>query len=95
MYTKEYLNQLYVEEKNNIRKNSINNVVDYMKNLVIENSKKGVFYCKEIFPNEINEIKDDIMKNLKLLFPDSKIDIEENEYLNHYPRSINISINWE
>lgn len=95
MYTKEYLQTLYVKEKEEIKKNRISKIVDFMITLVTQNAKKGNFSCKENFPNEINEIKEEIMEKLKLLFPDSKIYIDENENLNHYPRSVYISINWK
>lgn len=95
MYTKEYLQTLYDKEKETIKKNRISKIVDFMITLVTQNAKKGELSCKENFPNEINEIKEEIMGNLKLIFPDSKINIDENEYLNHHPRSVYISINWE
>jgi len=93
--TKDNLNQLYVEEKEIIKKNRIQKVVSYMMDLAIKNAKKGEVSCKENFPHEINEIKEEILEKLKILFPDSKINIDENDNLNHYPQSLYISINWE
>jgi hypothetical protein len=93
--TKEYLNKLYVDEKENIKKNRIQKIVTHMMDLAIKNAKKGELFCKENFPHEINEIKEDILQQLKFVFPDSKIIINENEYLEHFPRSQTITINWD
>jgi hypothetical protein len=93
--TKEYLNKLYVDEQENIKKNRIQKIVSHMMDLAIKNAKKGEKLCKENFPHEINEIKDDIFQQLKFVFPDSQIIINENEYLEHYPRSQTITINWD
>jgi hypothetical protein len=93
--TKEYLNNLYVEEQENIKKTRIQKIVTYMMELAIKNAKKGEVFCKEIFPHEINEIKEEVIQQLKIIFPDSKISMNENENLEYCPRSQYILINWD
>ena len=58
-----------------------------MRDLVIKNAKQGEVSCKENFGNSINEIKDEILHQLKLIFPDSLIEMVDDEYTIAYPKN--------
>ena len=65
-----------------------------MRDLAIKNAKQGEHSCKESFGNSVNEIKDEILNKLNLLFPDCVIEFGEDEYSNSYPKRTFIIIDW-
>lgn len=74
LFTKADLNNLYIEEQNTIRKNSIYKIVKHMTDNVIEKAKKGQTCFSEYFPtNKLSSIQDNIIEELVRKFPDSKI----------------------
>jgi len=94
-FTRENLRQMYIIKQESDIKNTIDKIVSYMKNSVLDKAVLGEVSCKEFFPNSINQIKDEILENLKLLFPDSIIKMERNDDQSHYPYEMYILINWD
>ena len=95
VYTKAYLQNLYIEEQEKINKENILHAIDEMKKKVVESAKKGDKSCNEIFPNLTAYLQADIFEELIKIFPDSKINVYENNISNFYPRCLTIEINWE
>jgi phosphoribosylaminoimidazole-succinocarboxamide synthase len=65
-----------------------------MRDLVIKNAKQGEESCSENFNSSINEIKDEIFDQLKLIFPDFLIEFGVDEDSNYHTKRIYIMINW-
>jgi hypothetical protein len=95
IFTKSYLHNLYIEEQKKINEENIIHTISQIKKTVIETAKKGQYSCKESFPNITCHLQADIFEELIKIFPDSKIQVYENDTLHVYPRCLTISINWE
>jgi len=93
IFTRENLRSLFFEHQEINREIKIEKVIDYIKENVIKNAKKGETIYNDYFISSIHDIKDEIIKQLKQLFPDSIIEIYE-DYSDINSKSTGIIINW-
>lgn len=94
--TRKDLHNLFIEQQEIDKNEKIKKIVHYMKEIVIKNAKKGQQNCMEYFDHSINKIKDEILNQLKEIFPDCLIECGSgDEYVISYPKRIYISINWD
>ena len=90
VYTREVLNNLYLEYQEIDKQHRCIKIIDYVKENVIKSAKSGNKQCKISVLYQINDIKDEILNKLKYLFPDSIIEI-----ITDFDKFYFIRINWE
>jgi hypothetical protein len=91
MFTKNDLYKLCVNKNIKTQSNTIDTVSEVMLNDVLHKAKLGKVSSTKTFPHFIIEYKKEIVEKLTTIFPDSIIEINEDDY---YPKNVNIYINW-
>ena len=77
-YTRDDLNNLYKQEQKEIRRNSIMKIADHLIESIIKKAKQGDTTFVEYFPkNKLCEIQDELVIQMKKVFPDSEITVQE------------------
>ena len=90
--TREYLNNLYVEQQELDRQATIDKIVNHFKDSIINKAKIGETIYSENFSYKIFLLKDVIIEKLKSIFPDSEIMVTNKQL--DLLKCINISIDW-
>jgi hypothetical protein len=90
--TREYLNNLYVEQQELDRQSTIDKIVNHFKDSIINKAKIGETIYSENFSYKIFLLKDVIIEKLKSIFPDSEIMVTNKQL--DLLKCINISIDW-
>jgi capsid portal protein len=90
IYTRQYLNNLYLEFQEIDKQQRLMKTIDYIKENVIKSAKSGNKQCKTNVICKIKDIEDEILNKLKDLFPDSIIEI-----IHDFEEYYYIRINWE
>jgi hypothetical protein len=90
--TREYLNNLYVEQQELDRQAAIDKIVNHFKHSIINKAKMGETIYSENFSYKIFLLKDVIIEKLKSIFPDSEIMVTNKQL--DLLKCINISIDW-
>jgi len=90
--TREYLNNLYVEQQELDRQATIDKIVNHFKDSIINKAKMGETIYSENFSYKIFLLKDVIIEKLKSIFPDSEIMVANKQL--DLLKCINISIDW-
>jgi len=90
--TREYLNNLYIEQQELDRQATIDKIVNHFKDSIINKAKMGETIYSENFSYKIFLLKDVIIEKLKSIFPDSEIMVTNKQL--DLLKCINISIDW-
>jgi hypothetical protein len=91
--TRENLRSLFFEHQEIDRQIKIEKIIEFIKEHVIKNAKRGETIYADNFNSSINDIKNELLTILNQLFPDSIIEIYE-DYSNINSKSSGIIINW-
>ena len=90
-YTRDDLKNLYKDEKQKTRRDSINKIINHLIENIIKKAKEGMTTFVEHFPkNKFSDLQDDVVTKLSSIFPDSKITCEEKtvDYV------VDVTIDW-